>query len=238
MKQGKDATPEGRGSNRAKLSQDRSRATRGKIVKSALALWTKRGFEEGYDATTVDEIADHAGMSRATIYYYFAKKDDILRALTWLTAEDIHELAVRSLLRQQSIEEVLDEVVREVARKVTTGDRAAVRRAMQLSMHDHDSILRDRTQGGMTRALSVIIAHAQDRGELPRHLNSVEIAEILATLCSGCITQWSAGIDIDLVPEMQRMVAFTLAGARSLPPTTETAAPTTSEREPRRSASR
>jgi AcrR family transcriptional regulator len=213
------APARGRGAKRAKLSQSRSRATRGRIVKAALALWSERGFEEGYSATSVDEIAQRAGMSRATVYYYFAKKEDILRELTWLTAEDVHELALSSLLRGQPVEKVLDEIVAQLARKVCAGDRAAVRRAMQIAMHDHDNLIRDRLPGGMTRALSVVFAHAQDNGELPRHLTSIEIAEVLSMLCTSCINQWSVGVEIDLAAALRRMVAFTLGGARGLAPT-------------------
>lgn len=214
MLRNRDELPAARTSNRAKLSQGRSRETRGKIVKAALALWSERGFEEGYGATTVDEIADRAGMSRATVYYYFAKKEDMLRELTWLTAEDVHDLALRSLEAGQGVEEALDGIVVQLARKITAGERAAVRLAMQISMHDQDNVVRDRQPGGMTRALALILTRGQENGELPPDIDAVETAEILSMLCTSSINQWSVGLDIDLAAVLKRMVAFTLAGAR------------------------
>lgn len=92
----------------AKLSQERSRATRRKIVSAALKLWTQRGFDEGFEATTVDEIAERAGISRASVYYYFPKKEDILREIAWTTAEQIHELSLRSLMSGRPVEQVID----------------------------------------------------------------------------------------------------------------------------------
>lgn len=51
----------------AKLSQERSRATRKAIVGAALRLWTERGFDAGFESTTMDQIGERAGVSRATV---------------------------------------------------------------------------------------------------------------------------------------------------------------------------
>jgi AcrR family transcriptional regulator len=211
-----DDAPSGeRGSNRAKMAQDRSRQTRRKIVKAALKLWSRRGFDEGYDATTVEEIADHAGISRGSVYYYFAKKDDVLRELAWLTAEDIHEHALRSLMRKDGVDEVLDEMMQVMARKVSKSDPAVVRRMMQIGgIRDPESIRRDEAPGGLSRAFVVIFAHAQELGELPRRFSSLELGEIMASLCTSCITLWSLGVNTDLKSALRSKAVFVLAGAR------------------------
>jgi AcrR family transcriptional regulator len=211
-----DDTPLGaRGSNRAKMAQDRSRQTRRKIVKAALKLWSRRGFDEGYDATTVEEIADHAGISRGSVYYYFKKKDDVLRELAWLTAEDIYEHALRSLMRKDGVDEVLDEMMQEMARKVSKSDPAIVRRMMQIGgIHDPGSIARDEAPGGLSRAFVVVFAHAQELGELPRRFSSLELGEIMAALCTSCISLWSRRVNTDLKSALRSKAVFVLAGAR------------------------
>ncbi len=45
-------------------------ATKTKIVDSAMALFSKKGF----DATTVDDIAEAGGVNKALLYYYFDSK--------------------------------------------------------------------------------------------------------------------------------------------------------------------
>lgn len=53
------------------------RETRGRITDAGIRLF----LEKGYDATTLDEIAAEAGISRRTFFYYFKSKDEILLSL-------------------------------------------------------------------------------------------------------------------------------------------------------------
>ena len=61
---------------RARLRADGA-ATRQRILDAALDLFTERG----YDATSLREIAEQLGITKAALYYYFPSKDDILLAL-------------------------------------------------------------------------------------------------------------------------------------------------------------
>jgi len=208
-------SPDRRPAHRAKLAQDRSFATRKKILQAALSLWSARGFVEGYEASTVEEIAAHAKTSRATVYYYFKKKEDILRELGTMTAQDIHEYALGVVERPKSVDEMLDDVVCELGRKLTAYDPAAMRLVVQLTMSDHEAIVRDRGTGVM-RAFSLVLEHAQQAGTLRTALSPLELADILAGLCTTCCMRWSLALDKDLTTSLRRMAAFTLAGARAL----------------------
>jgi len=52
-------------------------ATRERILDVALELFT----EQGYDKTSLREIADRLGITKAALYYHFARKEDILLEL-------------------------------------------------------------------------------------------------------------------------------------------------------------
>jgi AcrR family transcriptional regulator len=199
----------------AKLSQERSRLTRKAIVNAALKLWNERGFDEGYEATTVDEIAERAGISRASFYYYFPKKEDILRELAWATAEQIHELSLRSLMSGQAIDRVIDEIMRQLGEMVARSPKAAVRRMLQIRDRAPEAIARDSAAGGMTRAFSVALAHAQEAGELPKVTGAIELAEMLSALAMGAIAQWSILDDWDLTANLRRRAAIVIAGAQA-----------------------
>jgi AcrR family transcriptional regulator len=52
-------------------------STRERILDIALELFT----EQGYERTSLRQIAERLGFSKAAIYYHFASKEDILMTL-------------------------------------------------------------------------------------------------------------------------------------------------------------
>ena len=85
--------------------------TRDRILDIALDLFT----EQGYDGTSLRQIADQLGVTKAALYYHFSSKDEILLALHMR----LHEFGREALLKMAAQEpvtlelwgELLDEVV-------------------------------------------------------------------------------------------------------------------------------
>ena len=85
--------------------------TRDRILDIALDLFT----EQGYDGTSLREIADQLGVTKAALYYHFSSKDEILLALHMR----LHEFGREALLKMAEQEpvtleqwgELLDEIV-------------------------------------------------------------------------------------------------------------------------------
>ena len=70
-------------SNRPKRAYDSRRrekaaaATRKRVLRTATTLFTRRGI----DAVTINELAEQAGVSGATVYALFKSKEGVIRAL-------------------------------------------------------------------------------------------------------------------------------------------------------------
>ena len=75
---------------------------RERLVLAAVDLFT----EQGYDATTVAQIAERAGVTRSTFFRYFPDKRDVLMAgqqtLSRLLAEGIAEAPATPAHSRQS----------------------------------------------------------------------------------------------------------------------------------------
>jgi AcrR family transcriptional regulator len=61
----------------AALGEEQRKSTHERILDVALDLF----LEKGYDKTSLREIAEQLGFSKAALYYHFASKDDIFMAL-------------------------------------------------------------------------------------------------------------------------------------------------------------
>ena len=63
----------------------RSTDTRERIVDVALELFTRKGFA----ATTMQDIADELGLTKAAVYHYHRSKDDLIQSLVRPAVEDV-----------------------------------------------------------------------------------------------------------------------------------------------------
>lgn len=85
------------------------------------AAWTL-AVEGGYPAVTMHDVADRAGVARATVYRYFATKDHLLTevAATWAhrVTDDIDALAVGDTPVER-LTALLERIVRVAADNVT-----------------------------------------------------------------------------------------------------------------------
>lgn len=69
----------------AQQNQEIRAVTKARLLQAALELFALRG----YDATTVDAIADAAGVSVGLLYYHFASKPAVLQAIFEQSLTDV-----------------------------------------------------------------------------------------------------------------------------------------------------
>jgi AcrR family transcriptional regulator len=207
------------GPRRSGLVQERSRRTRRALVDAALAFWTERGFDDGIDETTVEEIAQAAGVTKGTFYFHFAHKEDILLEIGWGTAEAMYKEATRYIADELTVDDAFDKLLTTLARWITAGPRVAVGRTLA---EFYRRPLRGVDPGGahygFQRSFTELFVRAQEAGELPDQPNARELAEMLFSLTMGAINTWVLDEDVDLAAELRSRGAVLIAGARGLAP--------------------
>lgn len=129
------------------LQSRKRQLVRDAIYESAIDLFTKKGFDE----TTVEELAEAAGISRRSFFRYFQSKDDLL-ALNTVNCGNVLREAVESCPSDLGPLEVLRETVRAGARfteaqpltrqiiEITVGSPSARQAHMSRLMEVHDGL--------------------------------------------------------------------------------------------------
>ncbi|MCC8066672.1 MAG: TetR/AcrR family transcriptional regulator [Clostridiales bacterium] len=85
------------------MAKRNARNTRSRIVQAAWELF----YENGYDATTVDEIVERSGTSKGSFYHYFAGKDALLSSLSTLFDEKYEELKANMPADMNSFDQLI-----------------------------------------------------------------------------------------------------------------------------------
>lgn len=123
---------------------DRGRDTRERLRELALQLFA----EQGYEKTSLREIAEHLGVTKAALYYYFKSKEDIVRSLVEDYVANLDELIAWGKA-QPRIPATRAEIIRRYLHIVAGG--AEVFRMLQ-----------------QNQAAVASLASAKERGELFR----------------------------------------------------------------------
>lgn len=134
---------------------------RNELLDAAQALF----FSKGYEATTVADIMERAGVSKGGFYHHFTAKDDLLEALGERVAG---EAAAR--LRPIMDEEGPDAVacmnaVLAQARRVKVEDAAAIRAAFDTVFRPENIVLYHRLNRAVSQVMLPLFAAILERGK-------------------------------------------------------------------------
>ncbi|MDO4745166.1 MAG: TetR/AcrR family transcriptional regulator [Bacillota bacterium] len=186
-----------REANKIKCRQD--------ILKASRRLFK----EKGYDDTMIDDVADKAGISKATLYNYFPNKESLLVG----TMDDQIDATRRCIAAvgtnsYDKIKLVLEFLVLDSIKFIDVS-----RRIMYLNACEASPMY------GKVNEAKEMLRHLTDRakeeGTFKEDIHSVEIVEILMSIYLNSQFQWK---DIEELTEEQvrtrieRMLEITLAG--------------------------
>ena len=115
-------------SNEGGLRERKRRETLQRITAAGMRLFIK----QGYDHTTLDEIAAEAGISRRTFFYYFKSKDDILLSMQRSNSDTL-AAAVRNAPKGKKPLETIRDAVIQVCEAIPAKEMIAIHRLMRSS---------------------------------------------------------------------------------------------------------
>ena len=156
---------------------------RQRILKASRQLFSTKGYEE----TTMEDVADRAEVSKATLYNYFPGKDSLLLGIAEAELEQICQLIEGELSQVPSALERLRQVLEafvldsmcyiSLSRKIT-----------YLNSCEDSGMFATRLE--MVRILRGLVCQAQDAGELRRDMDADDITELVMGLYLITQFQW------------------------------------------------
>ena len=171
--------------------RDRNRiAQRERILDAARSLFASRGF----DAVTMGEVAELAGVVRATVFNHFGSKHALVEAITAGVFDYYAVMLDQALADETSATSAL---VRALFEHMGAGIeqfhgfyREVFREIMkiQVGLEEGSTAARaaERTQERLTR----LLARGQQRGELSRDFSAADLETAFTSLANGTIDRW------------------------------------------------
>ncbi|HEY0937777.1 MAG TPA: TetR/AcrR family transcriptional regulator [Trebonia sp.] len=183
----------------------RRQEVRDRVYRAAVELFVERGF----DATTMDDIADRADVARATVFNYFQRKTTFLDE--WATLRRQRALAAirRRHMSDHALPEILARYMIELAR-LSTRDRVETVALMGAAIHTTNVFGNPQLAHEMTR----FITRAQAAGEVRADVEAELAGTLVATGYFAILGQWIAAepMPFDLESRLLKMVDLICAG--------------------------
>lgn len=197
---------------KARLQQERSRATRHAIVEAAEALWATGDF----DTVSVDDICRKADVAKGTFYFYFPRKEHLLVMLV-LGRMFPREADVSALTAtDKSTAEICAELLGSVAQRVRKLDKRLVQRAIEESFRYYRDI--NNLEGGdrsLRHYVLPVLERGLTRGETDASWNLSIVAMTMGWSTLQGVLLWSTDIiaDGDLEESLRRRAELIVDGA-------------------------
>jgi AcrR family transcriptional regulator len=172
--------------------------TRQRILDGAVALFATRG----YDATPMDDIAEAADVSRATVFNFFPRKADLV--LAWF-ADRRAEVASRLTATDRLATDTANQLrmaFREIAH-VFDQDPSTGRAMVRAWLQAGGPLLT--TESDTSRILADTIREGQRRGDVAPGIDADRAGRVLFDAYLGVLYRWvdreeaQAGIEGDLL---------------------------------------
>jgi AcrR family transcriptional regulator len=146
------------------------RETLARITEAGMCLF----LERGYDATTLDEIAVAAGISKRTFFYYFKSKDEILLSLQSSIGAMIVATLKEAPTDKRPLEAVRDAVL-EVCAAIPADEMIAIDRLMRAS-----PVVQARKQASYVQHEASLYAALRQRWPAPERETSLRLIAMMA----------------------------------------------------------
>ena len=147
-------------------------------------------WDRGYLATTMSDVVEHTGVSRASLYNTFGGKHELFIAAVGLYQREVHLELVGMLNQQGSPKAAIRRTMRQVAADAldVAGERGCLLTNSAVELAAYDREVRDRVVESfdrLARAFEHAVIRGQECGEISPRRSARKVARFLVNAVHG-----------------------------------------------------
>jgi len=161
------------------------------VLDSALSLFVT----QGYDVTSMDDIAGRAGLTKGAVYFYFKDKISLLYALLERSEEELFEPIYDAIRSRRSSPTM--RIVRLTSEFSRVGaehkELALLHVVVSLEMHGRKNKVEERVQqiyAKLHAEISDVLKEGQGNGEFASTISPAYQASVIIALIDGLLLEW------------------------------------------------
>ena len=198
------------------IPQGRRERRRRELRERVLAVSLELVADKGFDATTVEEIAEAADIAPATFFNHFQSKGGLLGEITAQVVESVELLIEAHLHEDAQVADRLEDLARHAASLISEQQKLA--REVMLEMLRSSSRPEDAAPylATLRRPLAQMLERGQTNGEVRRDLEAEFLAEMVLGALHATLTQWLSDESYPIVERLPRAASFVSEAIRPI----------------------
>jgi AcrR family transcriptional regulator len=179
---------------------------RTRIYTAARELFAKQGFE----ATTVHEIAEVADVAPATFFNHFQSKQAILSLMTGEVVEHLHGMTVESLVGPGTSSQRIRRFIARAAEDISANRDLARETLIEFMRLDATPNGTHPYLERLIEPIVTLISEGQSAGEIRTDRDAAFLTQMAVGMINSAITNWLANPDYPVEEGLTRSTEFAL----------------------------
>lgn len=182
-----------------------------RLYGSALELFAGQGYER----TTIDQIAEHADVARGTFFNHFQRKEDLVTTWAQQRREKLRVFMEKSLAQEEDDVTVRLERCMSALADFNEAERDLTRVMLTAWVRSGQPLLEAPEYAG--QVFGQVIASGQTRGEVALDIDPVAAGNMLRDAYLGLLYRWTQTADekVPLHIELRALLRIALTGILS-----------------------
>lgn len=156
-------------------------ATKDKILYLATELF----IEKGYSLVSMDDIAKHCNVTRATVYYYYNNKNELFTEAMIRLMVRIKQQIMRKLSTEESLRSRLFKLAKAHMEATAEMDINSFMKDAKVSLSPEQVKLMEKSEDEMYTALENTLQDEMDKGKIPLKNARLQAVSFVALLTAG-----------------------------------------------------